>query len=60
MEKKFEASSKAIKKNVNSRRDVWALIGDLFELYIPKIFSTLIGSASFTSRSQDKKLEGGE
>ena len=44
MESKFEDSSEAIKKNVNDQRGVWSLIGDLFELYIPRIFSAFIGS----------------
>ena len=44
MESKFEDSSEAIKKNINDQRGVWSLIGDLFELYIPRIFSALVGS----------------
>lgn len=45
MEKKFEKSSHRIKKNVVDRKGIWDLIGDLFELYIPRIFSTIVGSS---------------
>ena len=44
MEAKYNNASDAIKQNVTSRKGTWDLIGDLFELYIPQIFSTLIGS----------------
>lgn len=44
MEQKYNNASDAIKQNVTSRKGTWDLIGDLFELYIPQIFSTLIGS----------------
>ncbi len=44
MEQKYDDASEAIKQNVTSRKGTWDLIGDLFELYIPQIFSTLIGS----------------
>lgn len=44
MEAKYDKASDAIKNNVISRKGTWDLIGDLFELYIPQIFSTLIGS----------------
>lgn len=43
MEAKYDKASDAIKNNVTSRKGTWDLIGDLFELYIPQIFSTLIG-----------------
>ena len=44
MEARFEKSAESIKKNVNDQRNLWSLIGDLFDLYIPKIFNTIIGS----------------
>jgi hypothetical protein len=57
LQTKFEPSSDAIRKNISSRKDLWTLIGDLFELYIPKIINTIIGSgAAFTDRSKDGKI----
>ncbi len=35
-----------IKKNVKGRIGIWAFIGDIVDLYIPKIFSVLIGGRS--------------
>lgn len=55
-EAKFEAASEAIKNNVSSRKGSWSLIGDLIELYIPKIFSTLIGSNEPLTKSGIEKL----
>lgn len=44
MEEKFSSSKEAIKKNVRDRKDVWVMIGDLFDLFIPKIATTFFGS----------------
>jgi len=49
MEQKFEKSSKKIKNNVVKRKGMWDLIGDLFDLYIPRIFSTIVGSSSLST-----------
>ena len=56
MEAKFEDASDAIKKNVYSRKDIWTLLGDLFELYIPRIFNTIIGG-TISFNSESKKSE---
>ena len=42
-EEKFDKSSELIKSNVNGQRNFWTLIGDLIVLYIPNVFSTLLG-----------------
>ncbi len=57
MEAKYDKASDAIKNNVTSRKGTWDLIGDLFELYIPQIFSTLIGSNTNLSKTALKKEE---
>lgn len=44
MEEKFTSSNEAIKKNVRDRKDVWTMIGDLFDLFIPKIATTFFGT----------------
>ena len=58
MEAKYQNASNAIKQNVESRKGSWDLIGDLFELYIPKIFSTLIGSNA--NLTKPGIMKGGE
>ncbi len=60
MEEQFSKSSEAIKQNVTSRKGMWDLIGDLFELYIPQIFSTLIGSNTNLKNTGLKKGEDNE
>ena len=52
MEKKYEKSSRQIKKNVVQRKGMWDLIGDLFDLYIPRIFSTIVGSSAIATGIQ--------
>lgn len=56
MEAEYAKSSDSIKHNVTSRKGSWDLIGDLFELYIPKIFSTLIGSNESLTKTGIKQL----
>lgn len=60
MEKKFENASHRIKKNVVDRKGMWDLIGDLFELYIPRIFSTIVGSSAVVSGVSALDLEENE
>ena len=40
-EAKFEASSQEIRKNIEQRKDIWSLLAELIELYIPKLLQTL-------------------
>ena len=42
-EAKFESHNKAVKKNVEGRKDFWSLLGQIIELYVPRIFTTLLG-----------------
>lgn len=39
----------SIKKNVEERKGVWYFLGDILDLYVPKIFSALIGNGSSPS-----------
>ncbi len=55
-EAKFAESADAIKNNVSSRKGSWSLIGDLIELYVPRIFSTLIGSNESLTKNKVKEL----
>lgn len=43
-EAKFETHKLVVKKNVEGRKDFWSFLGDIIDLYIPRIFSTLFGS----------------
>lgn len=52
MEKKYEKASVQIKNNVVKRKGMWDLIGDLFDLYVPRIFSTLVGSHTLSTGIQ--------
>ena len=40
-EEKFEPHRLQVKKNIESQKDLWSFLGELFELYIPKIIKTL-------------------
>ncbi len=60
MEQQFEKSSDKIKNNVVKRKGMWDLIGDLFELYIPKIFSTIVGSSALSNKLQSGEEETAE
>ncbi len=42
-EAKFESYNRIIKKNIDGRRDIWGFFGDIIEMYIPRILSTLLG-----------------
>ncbi|MFT6808148.1 MAG: hypothetical protein ACJA01_001372 [Saprospiraceae bacterium] len=33
-----------IKKNIEERKGVWSFLGDIIDLYVPKIFSALVGA----------------
>jgi len=55
MEAKFSDSTDKVKANVNGQRGFWTLLGDLFELYIPKVFGAIIGGTSYNSSLMDKK-----
>lgn len=60
MEKQYEKSSDKIKNNVVKRKGMWDLIGDLFELYIPRIFSTIVGSSALSNKLQTREEEDAE
>jgi len=60
MEEQYEKSSDKIKKNVVKRKGTWDLIGDLFELYIPRIFSTIVGSSALSKRLRSGEEEPAE
>ncbi len=60
MEQQYEKSSDKIKNNVVRRKGMWDLIGDLFELYIPRIFSTIVGSSALSNKLQSGEEELGE
>jgi len=60
MEQKYEKASVEIKKNVVTRKGMWDLIGDLFDLYIPRIFSTIVGSSALSTGIQSLEEEDGE
>lgn len=55
-EQEFAEVQKVVKKNIQKRRGFWALIGDIIELYVPSVFTTLSGtlnSALPESKSDD-------
>jgi len=58
-EQKFSKSAEAVKKNVTGQRNIWNLIGDLIDLYIPNVFSTLVGSEA-NSKFISNDLTSGE
>jgi hypothetical protein len=42
-EKFFDRREPAINKNVRGQKDFWDFIGDIFDLFLPKFLSTVIG-----------------
>ncbi len=42
-ESKFEKYDTKVKHNVDGRKDLWGFFGELIEMYIPRILSTLLG-----------------
>ncbi len=49
-----------IKKNIVERKGVWSFIGDIIDLYVPKILSALVGagpSMNKTISSIEEELE---
>lgn len=57
MESRFAESADSIRKNVQSRKDLWTFVGDIIDLYIPKIMSTLMGGVSMKYNSKIEKPE---
>ena len=55
MESKFQESSEEIKFNINQRKHFWTLIGEILELYIPRVFNTLIGGVNYSSNLLENK-----
>ena len=55
MESKFQESSAEIKANINQRKHFWTLIGEILELYIPRVFNTLIGGVNYSSKFLENK-----
>jgi hypothetical protein len=53
-EEKFGEHSNKIKKNIESQKDIWSFLGELIELYIPKILSVLLGGANTDSIANKK------
>ncbi len=43
-EAKFDAYSQKIKTNIDGRKDIWGFFGELIEMYIPRILSTILGT----------------
>jgi len=58
MEQQYEKASQKIKRNVITRKGIWDLIGDLIDLYVPRIFSTIVGSSALSTGIQ--AIEGEE
>lgn len=40
-EKNYAQVHTQIKKNIQGRKGIWTLIGDIIELYVPQIFTTV-------------------
>lgn len=53
-ESKFDSYDNKIKNNLDGRKDIWSFVGELIDLYIPKILSTLLGGASITSSKSNE------
>lgn len=44
-EAKFDAYNQKIKTNIDGRKDIWGFFGELIEMYIPRILSTILGTS---------------
>jgi len=43
-EKEYSNYHNEIKRNIEDRKGVWSFIGDIIDLYVPKILSAIIGA----------------
>lgn len=55
-EETFSNVHNEIKKNIEERKGVWSFLGDIIDLYIPKVFSALIGAGP----SKNNAISSGE
>ncbi len=53
-EEGFNEVSDSVKKNISSRRGFWALVGNVIDLYLPKVVSTLLGGNDITRKDTDR------
>lgn len=44
-EAKFDSYNQKIKTNIDGRKDIWGFFGELIEMYIPRILSTILGTS---------------
>ena len=42
-ESKFDKHDRTVKNNVDGRKDLWGFFGELIEMYMPRILSTILG-----------------
>ncbi len=56
-ESKFDSYNQKVKNNLDGRKDIWSFFGELIDLYIPKILSTLLGGASISASETNKIKE---
>jgi len=40
----FTKVARAIKSNIDGRRGFWTLVGDIIDLYVPKVVGTIFGA----------------
>ena len=43
-EAKFDSYNQSVKNNIDRRRDIWGFLGDIIEMFIPRVFSTILGA----------------
>ena len=45
-EKKFSEIEDIVKTNITNRKDIWSFMAGIIELYVPRLFQSLIGGGT--------------
>ena len=52
-EQKFVPFQQGVKSQVENRKDIWSFIGEIVELYIPKIIGVLLGGTDLDQQTKE-------
>jgi hypothetical protein len=54
-EAKFDLYDQKVKQNISGRKDLWGFFGELIEMYIPRILSTILGVSPAEQEEEEEK-----
>lgn len=53
-ESKFDKYDQKVKNNVAGRKDLWGFFGELIEMYVPRIISTILGISPSDQKEEEE------